>query len=289
MDIIKKRLHILALAISLEDEETIAIQYTILLTQTDDKKVQNILLLLEKQDYKNANKYIEYYLSTPREDTYLDTINTPSEEKNDIDFNLHEIIPKDDFFDTLDILHTDNNENNNFTDHSDELDKKFKHLQQMYHATDSSYNNSQKVEKWMNILRNDSYTEAEISTLLQESQSLEEINKSEAGHLLLLAATTSSQYAQFVLARALYKGNLLIRDLDASFKIMSQLAYKEKYPEAICDLAQFYENGISVDIDTLQAETLYKEAFDLGIQRAQKHYARLQKESEGFFSFFKSS
>ena len=51
----------------------------------------------------------------------------------------------------------------------------------------------------------------------------------------------------------------------------------EDYPEALCDLAQFYEHGIGTGKDKKKAEQLYKEATEFGIKRAEKHYTRLKK------------
>jgi len=66
------------------------------------------------------------------------------------------------------------------------------------------------------------------------------------------------------------------------------LVLNDDYPEAICDLAQFYENGIEVDKDKKKAEALYQEAMDLGIKRAMKHYERMRTEKKSLFSAFKA-
>ncbi|MGC9351725.1 MAG: hypothetical protein ACP5D3_07025, partial [Sulfurovum sp.] len=67
------------------------------------------------------------------------------------------------------------------------------------------------------------------------------------------------------------------------FHRIEQLA-KAEYPEAICDLAQFYEHGIGTKKNKKNAKSLYKKAMHFGIKRAQKHYERLNKEG-GLFSF----
>jgi len=317
----KKRLEIIALAIALNDVETIAIQIPKLQSLEMDYHVKSIIFLLDNKNYLDAQQHITTYIATSttsievpntdntlQSDPQLDTeiplaslseedtaeiseILTPIDEPSikpsqTIDFNLQEI-PKDDFFDTLAQETIDKHDDLDI-DVSNALYKNFKHLQDIYIPITPIQHISPKVKEWLNALSVTTYSEADIANILKDSTSVEETDKAEAAQLLLLAAASASEYAQFTLARALYKGTLLERDLDGSFKIMSQLAYKQKYPEALCDLAQFYENGVSVDIDTLQAETLYKEAVDLGVQRALKHYKRLQKESEGFFSFFKS-
>jgi TPR repeat protein len=68
---------------------------------------------------------------------------------------------------------------------------------------------------------------------------------------------------------------------------MRHLAENENYPEAICDLAQFYEYGIQTPKDLKKAERLYKEAMHRGIRRAERHYMRLHKKNRGLFSFLR--
>jgi L-fucose mutarotase/ribose pyranase (RbsD/FucU family) len=165
---------------------------------------------------------------------------------------------------------------------------KLQDLQQAYppvHETNEPY--SEELEAWLEIISEKGYTESDVEEVLKHIEKLAHSDKAQAALFLLATSATQSQYAQFILSRALYRGTLLQRNLDESFRIMSQLAFRDKYPEAICDLAQFYENGIAVDKDKTQAKLLYKEAMELGIQRAVNHYARLMKEPKGLFSFFK--
>ncbi|MDQ7083635.1 MAG: hypothetical protein Q9M36_01310 [Sulfurovum sp.] len=83
-------------------------------------------------------------------------------------------------------------------------------------------------------------------------------------------------------ARELYTGVLIQQNIESSFLLMNTLA-KDNYPEALCDLGQFYENGIGTIPDLIKAESLYKEAMELGIKRAMRHHSRLQKQNKGFF------
>ena len=53
------------------------------------------------------------------------------------------------------------------------------------------------------------------------------------------------------------------------------------YPEAICDLAQLYENGIGIDKDKKKAFELYQDAFELGVERADAHITRMEDASTG--------
>ena len=57
----------------------------------------------------------------------------------------------------------------------------------------------------------------------------------------------------------------------------------DDYPEALCDLGQFYENGIGTKKDKKRAEHLYKDAMDFGIKRAKTHFERLKQQNKGFF------
>jgi TPR repeat protein len=90
-----------------------------------------------------------------------------------------------------------------------------------------------------------------------------------------------------MLARSLFKGDLLEKNLPEAFTLINRLAMDDDYAEAICDLGQLYEYGIGIDKDKKRAEALYKEAMELGIKRAKSHYERLRKENKTFFSFFK--
>ena len=85
-----------------------------------------------------------------------------------------------------------------------------------------------------------------------------------------------------MLGRELFKGVLLTKNIPEAYEKMYSLAM-EDYPEALCDLAQFYEHGINVAKDKKKAEHYFKEAANFGIKRAQTHYERLKKENRGFF------
>ncbi len=168
------------------------------------------------------------------------------------------------------------------------IDQKFKNISNQYPAVEESNASFDSVDAWLLKISNKGYSEAEVEEIIKQTEKLTNSNnKAEAAQLLLICGATQSKYAQFRLARALFSGELLQKNLAESFTLINRLALNDDYPEAICDLAQFYEKGIGVSTDKKKAETLYKEAMDLGIQRAAKHYERLSKENKGFFSFRK--
>lgn len=139
------------------------------------------------------------------------------------------------------------------------------------------------VEDLLEKIGQEGYTEKEIEETLDIVKTLtEESNYAEAAQLLLICAATESKFAQFMLARELYKGVLLDKNIDEGVTRMYRLAM-EDYPEALCDLGQFYEHGVGIDKDKKKAEQFYKEAMDYGIKRAEQHHARLKKENRGFF------
>lgn len=146
---------------------------------------------------------------------------------------------------------------------------------------------SQSLKTWLDTINKNEYDDDKIDNIVKYIGELSQTDKAEAAQFLLATSITKAPYAQFILARALYKGTILSRNLDESFRIMSQLTHKDHYPQAYCDLAQFFENGITTKKNKKEALNLYKEAMDLGVQRAQKHYERLKTETSGFFSFFK--
>jgi hypothetical protein len=139
------------------------------------------------------------------------------------------------------------------------------------------------VDALLSKIAKDGYTELEIEEMLAYIKKLI-IKKqyTEAAQLLLVSAATESKFALFMLARELYKGSVLRKNTHESFALMNALAIDD-YPEALCDLGQFYEHGIGTTPNPIKAEGLYKEAAALGIKRAKKHYARLKKDNKGFF------
>jgi len=167
------------------------------------------------------------------------------------------------------------------------IDQKFKNMVNQYPLTHNTNESFSSVDTWLVQISNAGYTEAEVEKVIKQTESLSQTNKSEAAQLLLITAATESKYAQFRLARALYKGEILQKNLPEAFTLINRLALNDDYPEAICDLAQFYENGIGIAKDKKKAESLYKEAMDLGIQRAMDHYDRLRKENKSLLSIFK--
>ena len=137
--------------------------------------------------------------------------------------------------------------------------------------------------KFLKHISKNSFTERDVKILLDDYNFyLEKKDIAKAAQILLLAASTESEFAKFILARELFKGKVVVRDLKKSFELMKSLANKF-YPDAVCDLAQFYEYGIGVPKDKSVAIKLYEKAFQLGVARATKHINRL-KESNSFFS-----
>ncbi len=163
------------------------------------------------------------------------------------------------------------------------ISQKLISMKKQYPPIQKSYEKFDTVETLLVKLAHEEYTESEIEeTITYIYQCIKAEKYTEAAQLLLVCAATESKFAQFMLARELYTGSVLTKNINESFTIMNTLAHDD-YPEALCDLGQFYENGIGTTADTMKAEGLYKEALDLGIKRAKKHYARLKKHNRGFF------
>jgi hypothetical protein len=156
-------------------------------------------------------------------------------------------------------------------------------MKKLYPPIEQTYEKFDSVENLLRKISQEEYTEEEIEETLTYIKKLTEKAKvNEAVQLLLVCAATESKFAQFMLARELYKGVLLIQNISEAFEQMHSLAL-EDYPEALCDIGQFYEHGIGVSKDKKKAEQFYKEAYDFGIKRAEKHYTRLKKQNRGFF------
>jgi hypothetical protein len=167
------------------------------------------------------------------------------------------------------------------------IDQKFQNALKQYPPIESSDKKFFSVVSLLHKISLDGYNEEDIEKTIEKIEELSLDNKAEASQLLLIIASTESKYAQFRLARALYKGEILKKNLSESYTLINSLAVNDDYPEAICDLGQFYEYGIGIDKDITKAKLLYKQAMDLGIKRAEAHYQKLNKADGGLFSFFK--
>ncbi len=167
------------------------------------------------------------------------------------------------------------------------IDQKLKNMQVQYPLVQPTNVSFERVDTWLETIANSGYTEEEVVAAFQTIDEIQNENNEEAALLLLTSAATESKYAHFRLARALYKGELLEQNTVEAFTLINRLAVNEDYPEAICDLAQFYEHGIGIDKDRNKALSLYEEAMQAGIQRARSHVERLTKQNKGLFSFLK--
>ena len=163
------------------------------------------------------------------------------------------------------------------------IEEKFRQAFVLYPPNKESEVWIEEVIKFLKYISSNSYTDNDVKSFLDEYNFyIEKGDIARAAQVLLLAAASDSKYAQFVLARELFNGRVLKRDLKKSYTVMKYLASKH-YPDAFCDLAQFYEYGIGVPKDKKTALKLYEKAFELGVDRATKHINRI-KESGGLLS-----
>jgi len=167
------------------------------------------------------------------------------------------------------------------------INNKFNNLYTQYPPIEHTQSRYYSVENWLLQVSTKGYTETEVEACIKDAEELKQTNLGESAQLLIAAGATDSLYALFKLARALFIGDILQKNIPEAVTLIHYLAINEEYPEAICDLAQFYEQGVEVEKDKKKAEVLYKQAMHLGIQRAGKHYQRIQKENKSFFSIFK--
>ena len=120
------------------------------------------------------------------------------------------------------------------------------------------------------------YSEKDIEDFLEHYMRYKkegELGKS--AQIILLAAATESKFAQFLLARELFYGDILQQNYPEAFTQINTLA-DQNFPEAICDLGQLYEYGVGIGKDKKMALLLYEEAAEMGIERAQRHCERLK-------------
>ncbi|WP_292654593.1 tetratricopeptide repeat protein [Nitratifractor sp.] len=163
--------------------------------------------------------------------------------------------------------------------------QKFRNMIHQFPPVEEAERIPETVEAMQKQIASEGYTEEEIETFLRSYQQYKkEGKKGEAALVLLLAAATESQFAQFLLARELFKGEVIEEDHAEAFTQINTLA-DQNFPEAICDLAQFYEHGVGIGKDRQLALLLYEEAAEMGVARAARHYERL-KNSRGIKSLF---
>ena len=178
----------------------------------------------------------------------------------------------------------------NKTANSDDIYPPIPHIEQKFRQAFVLYPPNKESEVWieevikfLKHIASNSYTDSDVKRFLDEYNFyVEKGDIARAAQVLLLAAASDSKYAQFILARELFNGRVLKRDLKKSYTVMKYLASKH-YPDAFCDLAQFYEYGIGVPKDKKTALKLYEKAFELGVDRATKHINRI-RESGGLLS-----
>jgi hypothetical protein len=166
------------------------------------------------------------------------------------------------------------------------ISQKFRNMIHQFPPVDQEGEIPEEVERMQKKISSEGYTEEEIEAFLRHYQEYKEEGKrTEAAMILLLAAATESKFAQFLLARELFRGEIIEEDHAEAFTQINTLA-DQNFAEAICDLGQFYEHGIGIGKDRQMALLLYEEAAEMGIARAQKHFERL-KNSRGLKGLFK--
>ncbi len=166
------------------------------------------------------------------------------------------------------------------------IENKFRQLFSIYHPLKEHDIWMEEVAKFIKFISSNSYKDSDVELFLENFFKYKESKDiAKAAQILLLASSTDTKYSKFILARELFKGEVLKRDIKNSLQIMTSLA-NSGYADAICDLGQFYEYGIGVEENKKIALKLYEKAFELGLQRATKHIDRI-KESSSVFSIIK--
>ncbi len=164
------------------------------------------------------------------------------------------------------------------------IDQKVRNMLNQYPQIVENVECFDSEEKLLHKISLDGYSEQDIRQTIDHIYRLSDEGKlDEASHLLLIVASTESLYAQFILARELFKGKILQKNVTEAFTQINQLA-QDQYPEAICDLAQFYEHGIGTNKNRKKAFRLYEDAYDLGVDRADKHLTKMEEESKGILA-----
>lgn len=163
------------------------------------------------------------------------------------------------------------------------IKEQFEALSQKYPPLYKSSQPFPSIEKWLEQIKTEGYTDNEVEEAVREAMHLTANENDEAhceaAELMLLLGCSENKFSKLILARELYKGKLFEQNIEEAFSMILQLA-NDTYPEALCDLAQFYEHGIGTEANAKEAKKLYKQAMELGLGRAETHFKRLKK---GFF------
>jgi hypothetical protein len=158
------------------------------------------------------------------------------------------------------------------------IDQKYNNMIFQYPPLEDDGELPEVVDEMKERLSLKEYTEKDIEKFLDCYFKFKKEGKIDyAAKVLLLAASTESKFAKFLLARELYKGKVLKKNHSESFNLINSLA-DQNYAEAICDLGQFYEHGVGVSKDRQMALLLYEEAAELGVERARKLYEKINQE-----------
>ena len=160
------------------------------------------------------------------------------------------------------------------------MGQKFRNMMHQYPQREvREEGTTEEVQDFIQMVSTRDYAESQVEAAIERYQELKEQGRvAEAAQMLIAAATTESTFAQFMLARELFKGEVLQQNFPESFTQINRLA-EEDYPEAICDLGQLYEYGIGIDKNKQHALLLYEEAAQMGVERAQRHYERLRNSN----------
>lgn len=164
-------------------------------------------------------------------------------------------------------------------DANPDIIQSFVDIQELYNPLQDSQTDYPTVKAWLKQIRTEGFTDDMMQEILAYIYKLSKKDKpEEAALLLLVSSATQNSAANYVLARELFKGVLFQANKPAAFGIFLALA-REGHLEALCDVALFYKNGITVEENKKHAAKLYKIAMDAGIQRAEKHYNELKKNN----------
>jgi len=214
-------------------------------------------------------------------------LNRIKSSKKDKKSKEEQVVESADIKESLTTEQSQQSEKNNIYPPIPHIEKKFRQAFVLYPPIKESEIWVEEVAKFLKYIATNSYTDNELSKFMDEYQHyLDKGDIARASQFILLAGSTDAKYPQFLLARELFKGKILRRSIKKSYEIMSTLA-NSGYPDAICDLGQFYEYGIGMPENKKTALKLYEKAFELGLQRATKHINRVKESQGGLFSTLK--
>ena len=272
-------------------------EHTVTTPFDDDESLKEAFELFETLPEEETTDTIETLSPNKERDLFEDILNIPSDETDaafDNPTDMHQV-PEN--------MQTDDEDKDEPRSIFDQppidapiqryeavtyAEQKYLNLKTQYPPTVDHETLLPTAQTWLERISTQGCDENDVETMIETAlKRKEEGRDAEAAQLILVAAVTPSMYAEYILARELFRGDILQQNRQEAVDMLRRLAENEGYGEALCDYAQCVEHGIETAQDRKKAERLYQEAMHAGIRRAEAYYMRLHKANRNPLAFWR--